>query len=244
MAQTNETAVSREAWAAVGGKRVFFGHQSVGDNVLDGVRTLADTHGFPPLRIVEHESAVVLDGPALVHARIGQNGDPQSKVRGFREALDGGLGSQIDVALMKFCFWDIRKDTDIDGVFAEYRRTLTELERQYPTVTFVHATVPFVAADVDWRARVRRLIGMTTPTDEDNAARERLNKKIREAYGSNHLFDIARAEEADNGSEPPAQLAAAFSSDGAHLNASGRRRVGAALIRSLSAVPGRMTASR
>lgn len=244
MAQTNETTVTREAWAAVVGKRVYFGHQSVGDNVLDGVKTLAETHGFQPLRIVEHAPSAIVDGPALVHTKIGQNGDPQSKVRGFREALEGGLGGQVDVALMKFCFWDIRKDTDIDGVFAEYRQTLAELERRYPAVTFVHATVPLVAADVDWRARVRRLVGMTTPTDEDNAARERLNTKIREVYGASQLFDIARAEEAENGSEPPGQLAAAFSSDGAHLNASGRRRVGAALIRSLSAVPVRTTASR
>ena len=51
-------------------------------------------------------------------------------------------------------------------------------------MTFAYATVPLVAADVDWRARMRRLIGLTTPSDDDNVVREQLNRKIREAYGS------------------------------------------------------------
>jgi hypothetical protein len=146
---------------------------------------------------------------------------------------------------MKFCFWDIRHDTDIGTVFNEYQQTMADLVRRYPKVTFAYATVPLVAADVDWRARLRRLIGLTTPSDDDNVVREQLNRKIREAYGSDHLlFDVARAEEEPSGAEPQAELAAEFSSDGAHLNDSGRRRVGTQFARALSAASARVAVAR
>lgn len=244
MTDADGMAPSRSQWDAVAGTRIFFGHQSVGDNILDGIKTIGEAQSFPPLRIIESTETASVDGPMLLHAKIGQNGDPQSKIRGFQEALDAGFGQQVDVAFMKFCFWDVRRETDIDAVFADYQRTLADLAQRYPGVTFLHATVPFVAADVDWRARVRRLIGMTTPTDEDNAVRERLNQKLRDAYGPDHVFDIARAEEAHDGAEPRAQLASAYSSDGAHLNAAGRQRVGLALLRSLSDIQIRRLASR
>jgi hypothetical protein len=145
---------------------------------------------------------------------------------------------------MKFCFWDIRRDTDIGAVFGEYQQTMTDLVRRYPKITFAYATVPLVAADVDWRARMRRLIGLTTPSDDDNLVREQLNQKIRAAYGAELLFDVARAEEEPSGAEPQAELAAEFSSDGAHLNDAGRRRVSTQFARTLSRELDRMAYGR
>ena len=92
---------------------------------------------------------------------------------------------------------------------------------------------------------MRRLIGLTTPSDDDNVVREALNRKIREAFGSSDLlFDVARAEEDPSGAEPQAELAAQFNSDGAHLNEAGRRRVATQFVRTLSAAPARMAAAR
>lgn len=226
--------VTSEEWNAAARRSIFFGHQSVGENMLDGLRQISATEGWPGLRVAPAEDTQTR--PGLRHAKIGQNGDPRSKIQAFRDALTGGLGNRVDVAVMKFCFWDIRRETDIEAIFNEYRATLTDLARRFPSVTFIHATVPLVAADMDWRARVRRLMGTETGTDIDNATRERFNGKIRNQYHPSEIFDIARSE-SDGAPAGHPQLVAELSSDGAHLNDDGRRRVGAAFIRTIAAAP-------
>jgi len=85
-------AVPQERWDALSGRRVFFGHQSVGANVLSGVRTvLADTPGVR-LELVEASDPGALDRPVLAHAFIGRNGDPMGKIDHFRSLLENGIG--------------------------------------------------------------------------------------------------------------------------------------------------------
>ena len=241
MNTTPSTQLTRGEWDTAAARAVYFGHQSVGDNMLDGLRQIADAERWPQLRITEVAASTTGVRPALFHGKIGQNGDPVSKVRAFREAIDGGLGNSVDIAVMKFCFWDIRHETDIDAVFSEYKSTMNDLAQRFPQVTFVHATVPLVAADMDWKARVRRLMGMTTPTDIDNRTRERLNERIRSEYASRGIvLDIARAEMDESVASGAPALAASLSSDGAHLNNPGRRRVGAAFVKALSAAAQRV----
>ena len=234
---TITASLTRRDWDAARARTVFFGHQSVGENILDGLRQIAEAERWPALRVVDARQAANAE-PRLIHQKVGQNGDPASKIVGFREALASGPGAQADIALMKFCFWDIRRDTDVDRVFEQYRREMAEISRQFPRLTLLHATVPLVVEDRDLRARVRRLVGRSAPTDVDNAKREQLNQKIRATYGD-RVFDIARAEQEPgrNGAGVP-YLAAAFSSDGAHLNDAGRREVAAEFVRTLAAIPG------
>jgi len=245
MPTTHTQSLTRAEWDAAAGRSIFFGHQSVGENMLDGLRRISEAKQWPALRVVELTGQETIEGPMLAHTKIGQNGDPKSKTRAFGQAIDAGIGRRVDIALMKYCFWDIRRETDVEAVFSDYRMTMDDLARRYPAVTFVHATVPLVAADVDWRARMRRLLGMSTSTDADNAARETLNRKIREAYGSSEVvLDIAKTEaETGRPSDPP-QLAEELSSDGAHLNDVGRQRVGAELVKALSAASSRARAQR
>jgi hypothetical protein len=245
MPSTDTHALTRAEWDAAATRSVFFGHQSVGENMLDGLRRIGESEHWPALRVVELTGQEPVEGPMLAHAKIGKNGDPLSKVKGFQQAIDAGIGRRVDIAVMKYCFWDIRRETDIEAVFGDYRQTMDDLTRRYPTVVFVHATVPLVAADVDWRARMRRLIGMATPTDADNAVREQLNRKIRETYGTSQIvLDIARAESGSSTAVNPPQLAEEFSSDGAHLNDAGRRQVGSAMVKALAAASARVRAAR
>lgn len=234
MSNSSVAQVSRAQWDALRQRRVFFGHQSVGDNIIDGLRQIAAAEGWPALNVAVVPTQGAPDGAALYHAAIGKNGDPISKINAFREALENGVGSRVDVAMMKFCFWDIRRDTDVDAVFTAYKRTLDDLSRRFPQVTFVHATVPLVVADQDFGAVARRLIGKKTPTDADNLAREALSAKLRAEYGGRGLvFDIARDQAgAANGAVP--SLAKELSSDGAHLNDAGRRRLASQLVRTVA----------
>jgi hypothetical protein len=166
--------------ATVAGARVFFGHQSVGQDVLGGIRRLYADRGEP--------AAPVQD------ALIGANQDPLSKIADFDTRVRGGLAERVDVALMKLCYIDVTARTDVDALLEAYRSTLAALERDLPGVTFVHVTVPLTAE----RSALGRLRARVTRNDrygpDENVVRERLNARLRAEYAGGHLFDLAAVE--------------------------------------------------
>lgn len=231
---TAAATVAPDSWQKLESKRILFAHQSVGRDIIGGLGALRA--GAPaPLRLHDLAAGPAPDGAVLMHVNVGQNGEPLTKLRHFREVLEGGLGRDVDVAMLKFCFWDVRRDTDVDAVFAEYQSTFAALEKAFPSVQFIHATVPLMTADRDWRAGLRRLLGRPVPTTQDNAARHRLSDLIRQHYGAKHpIFDLEAAEAADDDEDVPS-LAADLSTDGGHLNDAGQRRLAAAFVTAVSA---------
>jgi len=228
-------SVTPEVWSRVTGERVFFGHQSVGNNILRGIREMSVPAGAQPVQIVDLAGGQPPAGPVILHREIGQNGDPFSKIKGFQEAVDSGVGPGVDVAAMKFCFWDIQAHTDVKKVFAEYERTLTALQARHPATRFVHVTVPLFAPDVDWRANLRRLIGRPVPRTLDNARRQELSELIRARYaGREPVFDLARYEAASETEAGVPYMAAELTTDGGHLNPEGRRRLATAFLQTLA----------
>ncbi len=220
----HRVTVPSSTWARVSAIRTFFAHQSVGGNLLAGVRDLQEREGAATLPIVDVGKTTVPDGPVLAHLYVGQNGDPMSKIHGFRQALEGGLGDTMDVAALKFCFWDIQKDTDVETVFEAYAQTIADLQAPFPRVTFVHVTVPLFTRDSDWRAGVRRLLSMDVPRTLDNAKRDALSERMRARYtGREPLFDLEAFEAAsdrEDGGIP--YLRSDYTYDGGHLNESAR----------------------
>jgi hypothetical protein len=208
----------------VAGTRVFFGHQSVGKDVLDGVRSLA-RRGEPV--------------PEIQDALIGENENPLLKIEDFATRMRGGLGEQVDVAMMKLCYIDVTARADVDALFETYRTTLSALERDYPEVTFVHVTVPLTTE----RSGLSKLRAGLTGNDrygpDENAARERLNALIRDAYAEQHLFDLAAVESTrPDGSRVAGRhdgsdyfaLYGGYASDLGHLNAAGAEVAAAAWL--------------
>jgi len=224
--------VPATTWAHVSEIRTFFAHQSVGGNLLAGVQDLQQRDHVTTLPIVDIGKTSVPSGAVLAHLYVGQNGDPMSKIRGYREALEGGLGDSIDVAAMKFCFWDIQKDTPVAEVFETYSKTIAELQQRFPRITFVHMTVPLFTRDDDWRAGVRRLLSMDVPRTLDNAKRHELSERIRARYaGREPLFDLEAFEAAsdqERGGIP--YLRPEYTYDGGHLNESARAAGAAAFL--------------
>jgi hypothetical protein len=198
-----------------GQTRVFFGHQSVGANVLDGVRGLYASGGVsaPPI-----SNGVPADtaGGFIAHRYIGQNGDPASKIAAFDSAIRGGIGNQVDVALMKLCYVDISANTDVNALFATYRNTLSALQRDYPGVAFLHTTVP-----------------LTTDNPANNANREKLNSMIRSTYGG-QLFDLAAAESTKPDGTRVSGLYTGYASDSGHLNPAGASAAGSAFLTAIA----------
>ena len=126
-------------------RRVFFGHQSVGGNILDGVRDLLRESGrdWP----IAELGAQHPDGGALIHARVGRNEQPLTKCDDFRRILDDGRAGHVDVAVLKFCYIDVHAQTDTAALCDRYRATLEDMARRHPDTVFVPVTVPLRHAE-------------------------------------------------------------------------------------------------
>ncbi|ACG74094.1 conserved hypothetical protein [Anaeromyxobacter sp. K] len=231
---------------AVSERRVFFGHQSVGGNVIQGLQDLAAQQGVP-LRIVEARAPGVGAG-TFAHEAVAENGDPMRKLRSFSAALaPGGEGAGAEVALLKFCYVDIHADTDVASLFAAYRKTIAELQAVSPATTFVHVTAPLQTVEGGVRGWAKELLGKPRWGTQHNARREEFNALMRREYGGKApLFDLARVESTrpDGSAETSAwqggavpSLVPAYTDDGGHLNAEGRARAARALASVIASVP-------
>ncbi|QAT86552.1 hypothetical protein EJ065_5013 [Corallococcus coralloides] len=229
-------------------RRVFFGHQSVGGNILDGVRGLPNAPGSKTPAIVEVKDANATIAPGtLAHALVGQNEQPETKLAHFEQLLDGGVAKQVDVALVKFCYIDFTASTDAKTLFEKYRATLAGLKSRHPGVTFVHVTAPLTTVQRGAKAWFNELRGRAVFGVGENVSREAFNALMRRTYGGKEpLFDLAALESSRpdgtretyevNGRAYPAMVPA-YSDDGAHLNAQGQARVASALVTFLAALP-------
>lgn len=235
----------RQGLEALAGRVVLFGHQSVGGNVLDGLRDLAAREGLA-LRIAEVPDAASLPAGTLGHAYLGQNGQPESKLKAFERLLEGAPPDRPAIALMKLCFVDIHEGTDVEALFAAYQATHAALRARHPSVTFVHVTAPLTAFEGTLKALAKQALGRETQAAA-NARRERFNALVRQAYlGREPLFDLARLEATApggalqsvgwKGAQVP-MLAPGYTDDGCHLNEAGRRHVAAALVAYLASLP-------
>lgn len=219
-------------------RRVFFGHQSVGANIVDGVNDV--TSGKLPV----HEGRT--PAPGLVHTLVGQNESPLSKLADFEAAL-GTLGGQADIALFKFCYVDFAANTDVEQLFADYLALHQRLRAKYPSITFVHVTVPLTVVPQGPMAWLKKTVSRKEPWGtRENEVRHRFNTLLRERLAGQPLFDLAALEatrpdgtaatwQRDGRTLP--MLVAEYSGDGQHLNSVGRRRVAEALLTFLARLP-------
>lgn len=235
---------SADQLRAVASSRIFFGHQSVGSNVLGGLDALARDLAVPELKITETRSASEVVAGTMAHAHVGRNRDPQSKIDEFAAIMNGPMASAVQIALLKLCYIDVTASSDPAAVFDAYASTLDDLSRRHPGVTFLAVTVP-LARDPGWKGVVKSWLGKNNDMGPaDNVARQTFNQLLRERYaGTGRLFDIAAVEAAmdqaptrrSRGGTEYYVLHEAFSSDPGHLNALGSRAAAAELVRTLAA---------
>jgi hypothetical protein len=225
-------------------RRIFFGHQSVGMNLLDGVRGLAEQERAA-LRVVETTDPSALVPGTLAHSFVAENGDPERKIASFERALDSGVGNAADVALLKFCYVDIGPDTDAAALFAKYQGMVTRQRARHPGLAFVHVTVPLTTVQGGIKAMVKWMLDRPPYGHPENARREEFNALLRQSYqGREPIFDLARLESTApdgrtetavwKGRAVPA-LVSAYTDDGGHLNPEGRVRAARALVTVLGA---------
>jgi hypothetical protein len=229
-----EGAFSPADFDAVRNHFMFFGHQSVGQNIVDGFGDLASDSRYA-LNIcwVSEWGELSSACPAIGHGSgglgnnaVGENYEPETKIASFDSYMRAGaMGGKVAIAFFKFCFVDISEDTDVGALFSAYKAEMESLEASYTTTTFVYATVPLLTSD-----------------DLSNVRHNQYNKLVRDYCVANGkpLYDIADIEALDrNGAACTFQyadgatyskLCADWQGSDAHLNADGGQRAAKAMM--------------
>lgn len=235
--------VTAAEWQRLREQRFFFGHQSVGADVLNGVADVLKARPDLGLRVVETTDTAQMTVPGLYHAKVGRNGEPQSKLDEFVRLAGAGVADS-GTAMLKYCYVDITGATDPDSLFETYRKAVDALRASNPGLRIVHLTLPL---QKDW-GTVQHLYvtikGGRTTHRELNWIRQRYNERLRATYGGKEpVFDIALLESiGPDGRQRTARfrgervpvLADEWTYDGGHLNEAGRRRIGEAFLATLA----------
>lgn len=247
--QVQLDAITDAEWDALASRRIFFGHQSVGRDMVDGMRRVLDANPHIGLRIVTAEHPSLVAGPAFMEARIGRNREPQSKTQAFEAVLDSGFGDESDaIAMYKYCYVDILPGTDPDVLFDSYARSVESVRERYPGLTLVHVTMPLHEASDGVREQLKTAIGRPTQT-RLNHARNRFNELLRARYeGRDPVFDLAAVESTrPDGSMAYTRyrgsnvrmLAPEYTYDGGHLNEDAQDHVAGLFLTFLARVAAR-----
>jgi hypothetical protein len=243
------STIPDQAWNALSTKRIYFGHQSVGDNILAGIGDIEKLDNRIQLKISKLEKATTISEPGFYHSYVGRNQDPQSKIQDFAQIIDAGLGDTVDMAFLKLCYIDVDPSTDAAGLFKNYQNTMQHLRGKFPQVVFIHSTMPLVQLQTGPKAWIKRLLGRPRSGADDNIRREDYNRLLVAEYGGKEpVFDLAkvesthpdgtRSEIVENGRSFHA-LVPGLTDDGGHLNEAGRQAAAAELLRVLAAIAGR-----
>jgi hypothetical protein len=232
--------IPESVWRKLDEKKIYFGHQSVGFNIIEGLEQIKKENPRIKLTIVKINDAAELTGPMLAHSILGENSDPHSKMQAFADYLEKGIGTRADIAFFKFCYVDITAYSDIEKVFTEYKNMMEHLKRKYPHTRFVHATVPLTVSKITIRTVIKALLGK----EDNNIKRNQFNEMLRKEYaGKEPVFDIARAESTypdgsrssfTKGGTTYYSLVPDYTDDGGHLNEKGKRAAAQELLILLS----------
>lgn len=235
-----DNSIPQDVIGKISSKKIYFGHQSVGINILDGVNDLMKENNNIKLNIIKSIDPSIFDGPVFAHSQIGENSDPESKMEDFKKAIKNGIGNSADIAFMKFCYLDINKTIDLNKIFSLYKETMEELKKQYPNTKFVHVTVPLTLTEYNFRSFVKRILGKP----DNNIMRYKYNIMLLNEYsGKDPVFDLAKIESTypngdkltySGGGVVYTSLIPEYAADNGHLNEIGRKIAAKELIKFLS----------
>ncbi len=242
--------VPESSWKALAGKRILFGHQSVGGNILQGIGEVALPSVGGPLTVKEITEGSAVDAPGISHFRVGKNVDPASKVDHFSEFMERAGGSGVEVAFFKFCYVDFDRSTDPGKLFERYKTTMSSLKSKYPGTTFVHVTAPLTVSKENYKTWIKKIVGRGDLWEYgDNIKRNEFNELLLKEYvGREPVFDLAASEATfPDGKQASFRLKGkiyysmvpAYSKDGGHLNETGRVVVAKRLLAFLATETGK-----
>lgn len=234
-ANTYSSLAARNKLGHLSRSKVFFGHKSVGDNIISGIDHLCRINPNLNINIIETKNLTRSDTGYLAHAHLGQNKDPLSKTREFVETIKSNLDQPPDIAIHKYCYVDITSESDIRYIFREYREYMDSLIELYPNVIFAHSTVPLTTIQTGPKAWIKKAINKRPYGIDDNIARNKYNEILLDTYGhTGRVFDLAKHEAMHSSGEHEhfkndntlyKCLNPALTDDGGHLNSIGKERI-------------------
>ncbi len=227
--------------------KVFFGHQSVGGNLLQGLQEIARSQGDSVAIVALSGNGAPFVG-GIEHSLIGRNQDPGSKCDDFVAIVRRIAPEAPDIVAMKFCYVDFDENTDPRAVFDRYRVAVENVRKVVPSAKILHITSPLTARTPGWKRIVKGLLGRLEAGDETAKRRAAFNRLLREGFPEDPLFDLARSESTyPDGRRETARidgtevefLVGEFTSDGGHLSERGRSQVSRELLHVLATAKGR-----
>lgn len=208
-------------------KRIVFGHQSVGRNILEGASRIAKEQGVE-LNVVETRRPPA-EGAGVFHFGVGENGDPKSKIDDYAGVVGGADFPNADIALVKLCYVDMNAGADGVALAKSYAGALEKLQKEHPATRFVAVTSPLTTVQTGPKAWVKGVMGRPTG-EQENEVRQKFNEYLRQQFGPGRIFDLAKIESEGSVSKAPS-LRGDLTDDGGHLNEKGQRLAGAAFLK-------------
>jgi hypothetical protein len=236
---TSLADVPAAKWKALSEKEIFFGHQSVGYNIIDGIKEVIKEHPDIQLNIIETRKYDGKSG-AFLHSKVGKNRKPDTKIKDFVNIIDQELGRTLDMAALKFCFVDAYDKIDEQHEFEKYKQAMAQLQQEHPGLTIIHFTMPLRTQPVSWKTKIKLLMGKEPWEFTDNMKRNQFNELLLKQYqGKEPVFDIAGYEATGQDGKKMTftykgknylAMRPEYSSDGGHLNKKGEQWIAEKLL--------------
>ena len=224
-----------KAWNKLSKEKIFFGHQSVGYNILDGVKDLINEYPDIKLKIEKTTDLKNTSEAVFMHSEVGQNTDPKSKINDFKKKLESNIGKNVDIAALKLCYIDINRKTDVDQLFNEYKIEIEKIKKKFPNLKIIHFTEPLKINETGWKTTIKKIFGREIDSIADNMKRCQYNEILKKEYmGKEPVLDIAQIESTFSDGRRSSfekdgklyySLVPEYTYDGGHLNAIGRKKV-------------------
>ncbi len=234
------------AWEKLSKKTFYFGHQSVGYNIIDGIQDIMKEYPKIKLNIVESNDPASMVKGAFVHSPVGKNAKPKTKIDDFVGYIDRGIGKKADAVALKLCYVDIRQETDYLKLFSYYETKISRVRKSNPGLTITHFTTPLMTLQSGPKAWIKKLIGRPLGGSKHNISRHAYNELLRAKYkGKDPILDIAQIESTypdgtraafKDGGKTFYSMVPEYTNDGGHLNKTGRKKVAEQLILLLAAL--------
>ncbi|MBK7644950.1 MAG: hypothetical protein IPJ19_18220 [Planctomycetes bacterium] len=210
------------------GARVFFGHHSVGANILEGLGAL------------EREAGVEL---ALGEGPVGENMNPLAKFEDFARHAESAAAEGEQLMLMKLCYVDFNPQTDTKALVEAYAKVVERVRKARPAAKLVHVTPPLCARATDMKSKLKRTLGKSVWEDDANARRAEYREKLLARFPGEPVLDISLLESTrpdgsrevhEVGGQSVPMLWPGYTNDGGHLNEAGQRMAAKAFARVLA----------
>lgn len=223
-------------------KKIFFAHMSVGYDIIDGIRSIQEKKSrFEEIKIIEIDETMNVNRPGIYHKKNGKNGDAKSKFDAFREFLKNEkFTNKFDIAALKLCYIDFMPEIDVDEILNQYTKCVQEVKKSNPSTKILHMTTPLTVH----AKGIKGWINIMIKGDIVNYRRAVYNKKLHELYqGTAPIYDIALVESTypDGSREEYSykgnmifSMIEEYTTDGGHLNETGKKLAAAEFLRVLT----------